>query len=166
MKRADFQVGQDVFYPTAGVGVIEAMEEIVVGAEHELCYVIRIPENQIMIKVPKTKALKNGLRPLLEGAEIRDLMRILGEKSGVRQTGHWADHCKDLGRRIQVGEALVVGAAVRDLTRLKANHGLSFEEARLLEVAYGYLTREVAAVEKVTLAAAGDMIRASIAQSS
>ncbi|MHB8254245.1 MAG: CarD family transcriptional regulator [Acidiferrobacter sp.] len=163
MGKVEFHVGQDVFYPTAGVGVIEAVEDLVFGTAHELCYVIRIPQNQITIKVPKEKAIRNGLRPLLESKEIKDLVRVLGEKSSERPVGHWADHYKELERRIQTGGCLEVGAAVRDLTRLKAGHGLSFEEARLLEMASGYLVREWAAVEGVALEAAQAEIRSSIA---
>lgn len=163
MRKTEFKVGQDVFYPTAGVGVIEAVEELIFGTEHELCYVIGVPQNHITIRVPKDKALSNGLRPLLPNKEIKDLLRVLGEKSSERPVGHWADHYKDLERRIQSGSCLEVGAAVRDLTRLKADHGLSFEEARLLELASGYLVREVAVVEGIPLDAARDVIQSSIA---
>ena len=163
MRKTEFKVGQDVFYPTAGVGVIEAMEDLVFGTMHELCYVIHIPHNHITIKVPKERAIHNGLRLLLRGQEIKDLLRVLGEKSSERPVGHWADHYKDLERRIQSGCCLEVGAAVRDLTRLKAGHGLSFEEARLLELASGYLVRELAVVEGIALEAAQDVIRSSIA---
>lgn len=165
MRKAEFKVGQDVFYPTAGVGVIEAMEELVYGTAHELCYVIRIPHNHITIRVPREKAVNNGLRPLLQGKQIKDLLRVLGEKSSERPVGHWADHYKELERRIQSGCCLEVGAAVRDLVRLKAGHGLSFEEARLLEIASGYLVRELAVVEGVTLVAAQELIHASITAS-
>ncbi len=161
-KECEFEVGQDVFYPSAGVGVIEAMEEVVFGVEHELCYVIRIPENRVTIKVPKTKAVSNGLRPLLRGKDVKDLLEVLADKSSARPSGHWAEHYKDLERRIQSGGVLQVGSAVRDLMRLKAGAGLSFEEARLLEMADGYLARELAAVQGVSVEAARDLIRSSI----
>lgn len=163
MRKTEFKVGQDVFYPTAGVGVIEGVEELVFGAEHELCYVIAIPQNHITIRVPKEKALSNGLRPLLASQDIKGLLRVLGEKSSDQPVGHRADYYKDLERRIQSGSCLEVAAAVRDLTRLKADHGLSFEEARLLELAFGYLLREVAVVEGIALEAARNVIQSSIA---
>ncbi|MHB1565369.1 MAG: CarD family transcriptional regulator [Acidiferrobacter sp.] len=162
MKKHVFVVGEAVFYPTAGVGAIEAEEDIFFGGERQQCYVIRIPYNRITIKVPKDKAVQNGLRPLLQGRKIKDLFRVLGERSGERPVGHWADHYKDLERRIQSGCCLEIGAVVRDLTRLKAGGGLSFEEARLLETASGYLSREVAAVEGIAPEIALDRIRMSI----
>ncbi|MHB1671789.1 MAG: CarD family transcriptional regulator [Acidiferrobacter sp.] len=162
MKKGDFKVGQDVFYPTAGVGVIEGMEEVVFGVEHELCYVIRIPENRVTIKVPKTRAVSNGLRPLLHGKGVKELLAVLADKSSARPAGPWAEHYKDLERRIQSGGVLQVGSAVRDLLRLKAEAGLSFEEARLLELADGYLTRELAVAQGVSLEAAREVIRGSV----
>lgn len=162
MKKNEFKVGQDVFYPTAGVGVIEGLEEVVYGAEHELCYVIRIPENHVTIRVPKAKAASNGLRPLLRDQDVHELLQVLANKSTVRGGTRWAEHYKDLERRVQSGAVFEVGSAVRDLMRLKAGNGLSFEEARLLEMAYGYLARELATAKGVTLEAAGEIIRASV----
>ncbi len=162
MKEREFKIGQGVFYPSAGVGVIEAMEEVIFGVEHELCYVIRIPENRVTIKVPKARAASNGLRPLLRGKDVKDLLEVLADKSSARPAGHWAEHYKDLERRIQSGGVLEVGSAVRDLLRLKAGAGLSFEEARLLEMADGYLVRELAAVQGVTMEAARDIIRSAV----
>lgn len=163
MGKTEFKIGQGVFYPTAGVGVIDGVEELIFGAEREMCYVIHIPHNHITIRVPKSKAVHNGLRALLQTQEVAELLQVLGEKSRVRPSGHWADHYKDLERRIQSGCCLEVGAAVRDLTRLKAGHGLSFEEARLLELASGYLEQELAVVEGIGLGAAQDLIRSAIA---
>ena len=162
MKEREFEIGQDVFYPSAGVGVIEAMEEVVFGVEHELCYVIRIHENHVTIKVPKARAVSNGLRPLLRGKDVKNLLEVLADKSSARPSGHWAEHYKDLERRIQSGGVLQVGSAVRDLMRLKAGAGLSFEEARLLEMADGYLTRELAAVQGVSVEVARNIIRSSV----
>lgn len=158
MKKRDFKVGDPVFYPTAGVGVIEAEEALFFGGERQECYVIRIPHNRITIKVPKDNAINNGLRPLLPSKKVKDLFRVLGEKSSERPVGHWADHYKELERRIQSGCCLEIGAVVRDLMRLKTSNGLSFEEARLLEMAVGYLTREVAVVEGIAPELAMDRI--------
>lgn len=162
MRNADFKVGQDVFYPAAGVGVIEAIEELVFGTRCESFYVIQIPSNRVTIRVPRDKAVANGLRPLLACRDVKALLRLLGEESSERPTGHWADHYRDLERRVQSGRCFEVGAAVRDLVRVKAAHGLSFEESRLLEVAFGYLAGEVAAVERIDVDAARQVIRSAI----
>ncbi len=163
MKKCSFKIGEAVFYPSAGVGVIEGMEEIYIGGRLESCYVIRIKENQVTIKVPQSNAEKNGIRPLLTSRKLKELFKVLGEQSGQRiVAGNWTEHYKDLERRINGGSCLELGAVVRDLMRLKKHNGLSFEEAKLLETASSYLTREIATVEGIAPEMAFDRIRTSV----
>ncbi len=165
MKKKDFAVGEHVFYPTAGVGVLEAIEALYFGGERQEYYVIRVPNSAVTIKVPTQNAERNGLRPLLPGRRLKELFRVLGEKGTDGPAGHWADRYKDLERRIQTGCCLQIGGVVRDLLRLKADNGLSFEETRLLETAAGYLTHEVAAIEGIGLDVAAARIREMVAGS-
>ena len=51
-KRPRFKVGDTIFYPSAGVGVIQSIEEIYTGGEFRPCLVIRIPETRMTVKVP------------------------------------------------------------------------------------------------------------------
>jgi CarD family transcriptional regulator len=163
MKKYAFKVGEAVFYPSAGVGIIESMEEIYIGGRWESCYVICIKENQVTIKVPQSNADKNGIRPLLTSRKLKELFKVLGEESGQRiVAGNWTEHYKDLDRRINSGSCLELGAVVRDLMRLKKHNGLSFEEAKLLVTAASYLTREIATVENIAPEMAFDRIRASV----
>lgn len=163
MKKCAFKVGEAVFYPSAGVGVIEGVEDIYIGGRLESCYVIRIKENQVTIKVPQSNAEQNGIRPLLTSRKLKELFKVLGEQSGQRiVAGNWTEHYKDLERRINGGSCLELGAVVRDLMRLKKHNGLSFEEAKLLETAASYLTREIATVEGIAPEMAFDRIRTSV----
>ncbi len=151
-KRARFKVGDTVFYPSAGFGIIEAVEEIYLAGAVQSCYVIRIPETQMIVKVPLERAEKSGIRPLLDAKKLKDLFKILGAKSRRRVTGgNWTERCKVIERKINSGSYLELGEVVRDLMRWKKRAGLSFEESLLLETASGYLTREVAAVQGIEM---------------
>lgn len=159
-KRLQLKVGDTVFYPSAGVGVIRSIEDIFVDGRAEACFVIEIPETKMMIRLPKTKVEKNGLRPLLNNRKLKDLFKILSAKSGRRVTGgNWTERCKELERKINSGSYLELGEVVRDLMRWKKQSGLSFEESMLLETACGYLAREVAAIQGIGMEAAKDRIR-------
>ena len=163
MKKPIFKVGDTVFYPSAGVGMIERVEDIFVGGRWESCFVIRIAENQVTIKVPQSNLQKNGIRPLLSCRKLKELFKVLSAESGERNLGgNWTEHFRDLERRVNTGTCLELGAVVRDLMRLKKLKGLSFEEARLLETASNYLTREVATVEGIPPEMAADRIRSHI----
>lgn len=159
VKRAKFKVGDSIFYPSAGVGVIKALEDVITGGELEPCYVISFPEAKMVIKIPKGNIEKNGIRPLLDTRKLKELFKILSSRSRRRATtGNWAERCKQLERKINSGSHLELGEVVRDLARWKKQSGLSFEESMLFETACGYLVREVAAVQGIGPEVARDRI--------
>ncbi len=162
-KPLKLKPGDTIFYPSAGVGVIESVEEVYLSGRMEKCFVIRIPETKMTVRVPKANVQKSGIRPLLDGRRIKELFKILAAKSGKKVTGgNWAERCKDIERRINTGSCLELGEVVRDLTRWKKTTGLSFEESLLLETACGYLARELAAIENISPQMARDRIQGHI----
>jgi CarD family transcriptional regulator len=151
-KRLKFKIGDTVFYPSAGVGVIEAVEEIYLAGSVQSCYVIRVPETHMVVKAPVERAEKAGIRPLLDARKLKELFRVLGARSRKRVTGgNWTERCKEIERKINSGSFVELGEVVRDLMRWKKRSGLSFEESLLLETASGYLAREIAAVQGINM---------------
>jgi CarD family transcriptional regulator len=163
-KRAPFKVGDSIFYPSAGVGVIQAVEDIYVAGKTEPCYVILIPETRMVIRVPKGNIEKNGIRPLLNERKLKELFKVLSARSNRKRVtgGNWTERCKEIERKINSGSCLELGEVVRDLMRWKKESGLSFEESMLLETACGYLAREVAAVQGIGMDAARDRISSCV----
>lgn len=159
MRKHSFKVGDSVFYPSAGVGVIEAVEDMFIGGKLDSCYVIRIQENQITVKVPKSNIGKTGIRPLIDNRKVKELFRVLSGKPARRVTGgNWTERCKELERKINRGDCMQLGEVVRDLLRWKTQSGLSFEEAMLLETARSYLARELAIIQGTSPEAAVESI--------
>jgi len=149
-KRSKFKVGDTVFYPSAGVGVIEAVDEVYLAGAMQSCYVIRVPETHMVVKLPVERAEKSGIRPLLDARKLKELFKVLGARSRKRVTGgNWTERCKEIERKINSGSYVELGEVVRDLMRWKKRSGLSFEESLLLETASGYLAREIAAVQGI-----------------
>ena len=162
-KRNGFKIGDTVFYPSAGIGLIEAVEDVFLSGKLECCFVIRIHETQMTVKVPKANVEQSGIRPLLDEKKLKELFKVLSAKGKRRVTGgNWAERCKDIERRINSGSCLDLGEVVRDLTRWKKQSGLSFEESMLLETANSYLAREIAAIQGIPPEAARDRIRSYI----
>lgn len=162
-RQSNFKVGDTVFYPSAGVGIIEAVEDIFMSGHCDRCFVIRIAETQMTVKVPQANVLRSGLRPLLSTRKIKELYRILSAKGSRRVTGgNWTDRCRELERKINAGSCLELGEVVRDLMRWKKQTGLSFEESMLLKTAANFLASEVAAVQGIEPEAAIDRIRSHV----
>lgn len=158
-KRARFKVGDTIFYPSAGIGEIKAVEDVVTGGQLETCYVIAFPESKMVIKIPTANIEKNGIRPILNSRKLKELFKILSSRGGRRvNTTNWTERCKQIERKINSGSHLELGEVVRDLAHWKKKSGLSFEESMLFETACGYLVREVAAVQGIGPDAARDRI--------
>lgn len=163
MRKPQYKVGDTVFYPSAGVGIIEAIEDVYISGQCDTCFVIRIAETQMTVKVPRANMQKNGLRPLLSGRRLKELYRILAAKGNRRVTGgNWTDRCRELERKINSGSCLELGEVVRDLMRWKKQSGLSFEESMLLKTASNFLANEVAAIQGIPATAAIDRIRSYV----
>lgn len=158
-RKPKYAVGDSVFYPSAGVGVIEAIEDVFIAGQCDPCFVIRIRESGMVVKVPQTNVDKSGIRPLLSSRKLKELYRTLEAKCARRVTGgNWTERCKELERRINGSSSLELGEVVRDLLSWKADSGLSFEESMLLETATTYLSYELAAVKAIAPEEAYDEI--------
>ncbi len=157
-----FKVGDTVFYPAAGVGVIEAVEDLFLTGQRERCFVIRIHESNVTIKVPQVNMARNGIRPLLANKELKELFKILAGRCQRRASGNLIERCRELGQKVQGGSPFDLGVVVRDLTHWKSETGLSFDELRLLETASKYLCQEIAAVEGISSDDAFDRIQQQI----
>ncbi len=157
-----FKVGDTVFYPAAGVGLIEAVEDLFLTGRRERCFVIRIHESNVTIKVPQANMARNGIRPLLASRELKDLFKILAGRCQRRASGNLLERCRELGQKVQGGSPTDLGEVVRDLTHWKSQTGLSFDELRLLETACKYLCQEIAAVEGISPEDAYDRIQQQI----
>jgi CarD family transcriptional regulator len=154
-KKAKYQVGDAVFYPSAGVGSIQGIEDVYIAGSCDPCFVIRIRESGMVVKVPQSNIDKSGIRPLVSPRKLKELFRVLESKASRRVTGgNWTERCKDIERRINTSTSMELAEVVRDLLSWKMESGLSFEESMLLETASSYLCHELAAVKDVSPEAA------------
>jgi CarD family transcriptional regulator len=150
-RKTAFKVGDAVFYPAAGVGVIEGQEDVFLTGTRQRCFVIRILESGATIKVPRVNIERNGIRPLLDGKKPKDLYKVLAGASKRRSTaGNPAERARELARKVNHGSCMEIGEVVRDLLRWKTQSNLSFEEVRLLQTGCNHLAREVAVVTGIT----------------
>lgn len=150
-RKSEFKVGDAVFYPSAGVGIIEGLVDIYLTGKRERCFVIRILESDATIKIPRSSMDQSGTRPLLDGKKVKDLYKVLAGTSGRRSTaGNPIERCRELARKVNAGSCMEIGEVVRDLLRWKMMKSLSFDEVRLLQTGCNHLAREVAVATGIT----------------
>ena len=150
-RKSSYKVGDAVFYPAAGVGVIDSQVDVFLTGKFESCFIIRILESGATIKVPVVNMETNGIRQLLDGKKVNDLYKVLSGSGKSRSTaGNQMERCRELARKVNAGSCMEIGEVVRDLLRWKTQKSLSFEEVRLLQTGCNHLAREVSVVTGIT----------------
>lgn len=161
-KCIEFKVGDAVFYPAAGIGTVEAIEEMSLTTHFERCYVVRVRETGVTIRIPCRGVDLTGIRPLMPGRKVRELYKILSGPPEKRITTNLLERCKDLAHKVNTGCPMALGEVVRDLARWKQQASLSFDETRLLQTATNFLTREIAMVQGITPEVARERIQSQL----
>ena len=126
-----FQIGDKVFYPMHGAGIIQAIEEKEIqGATREYC-VISIPVSKMNIMVPMNKMLDLGVRSILD----RETMDgILFDFHHVEPTCSlpWKERYKMNMDKMKTGDTHDATEVVRDLLIRSKEKALNASERQML----------------------------------
>jgi CarD family transcriptional regulator len=79
-KAKNFQVDQKVVYPSQGVGIIKAIEQIKFNNAKVPYYIIYIEASDMTIKVPVDKALELGIRSTVSKDEALKALELISEE--------------------------------------------------------------------------------------
>src|ERR687886_976079 len=162
-KALSFDVGDYVVYPKHGVGrVIELQKQEIAGMQLEL-YVLRFEKEKMTLRVPTNKAESVGMRKLSSDKTMREAMDTLKGKPKVKRT-MWSRRAQEYEAKINSGDLVSIAEVVRDLYRSESQPEQSYSERQLYEAALDRLSREIAAVQRVTETEAVKVIEAALAK--
>ena len=142
-----FSVGDRIFYPIFGIGVIESIETRVVLNEEREYFILRFDIDRTEVSVPTVNAERSGLRRLSEEEECREAVRILKEPS--REQGdesNWNKRYRDNLERLRTGGITDMAYVVRRLADRENRKGLSSGERKMLSEASVMLAGELGEV--------------------
>lgn len=137
-KTSIFKVGDVVVYPTHGVGTIQSEEEEEIAGNKMSFFVVSTIKNNVVIRVPKGRASKTGLRHLSSQNELDEALAILKQKSKVKK-GNWPKIAQDYNTKINSGKLTLIAAVARD-----CYEGSSYSEKMLYKEAVCRLAVEYA----------------------
>lgn len=147
--RQGFKAGEYIVYPAHGVGEIVAIEEEeVAGFKLEL-FVISFAKDKMKLKVPLPKVSAVGMRKLSEADVVQRALDTLAGRARVKRT-MWSRRAQEYEAKINSGDLVSVAEVVRDLYRSEAQPEQSYSERQLYEAALDRMSREIAAVQKLT----------------
>ena len=160
----DFSVGDHVVYPAHGVGQVQGIEtQEVAGLKLEV-YVITFDHEKMTLRVPTAKAKTAGLRALADTGLVTKALTTLKGRARVKRT-MWSRRAQEYEAKINSGDLIAISEVVRDLYRSEEQPEQSYSERQLFEQAMDRMSREIGAVNKLTLTEAVQLIEKNLAKS-
>ena len=148
-QRQGFKTNEFIVYPAHGVGQIVAIEEQeVAGARLEL-FVINFVKDKMTLRVPTSKVASVGMRKLAETPMIKRALETLKGRARIKRT-MWSRRAQEYEAKINSGDIVAIAEVVRDLYRSETQPEQSYSERQLYEAALDRLSREIAAVQRIT----------------
>lgn len=139
-----FSIGDDVVYPSHGVGKIIGEEvEVIAGTEMRL-YVISFLTDKMTLRVPISRALKAGLRHLSSASEFDGIIEILRGKAKAAK-GMWSKRAQEYESKINSGALSAIAEVLRDLHKNVEDPNRSYSERMIYESALDRLSDEYSA---------------------
>ncbi|MBE0577803.1 CarD family transcriptional regulator [Devosia sp.] len=162
--RLGFKTGEYVVYPAHGVGVIVSIEEQeVAGLTLEL-FVISFEQDKLTLRVPVAKIKSVGMRKLAEEDMVTQALATVTGRARVKRT-MWSRRAQEYEAKINSGDLIAISEVVRDLYRSDEQPEQSYSERQLFEQAMDRMSREIGAVNKLTLTEAVQLIEKNLAKS-
>jgi CarD family transcriptional regulator len=129
--KAPFSVGDKVVYPHHGAATIIETEKIEFDGETHEYYVLEVATDQLTVRVPVTKALDLGVRPVISTSVAKKVFATF--RDDPQEAGsNWSRWYKLLTEKINSGDIFQVAEVVRDLTYAQQVKGISPALKRML----------------------------------
>jgi CarD family transcriptional regulator len=164
VQRLGFKTGEYIVYPSHGVGMITSIDEQeVAGLKLEL-FVISFEQDKLTLRVPTAKIKSVGMRKLSEEPVVKKALETVTGRARVKRT-MWSRRAQEYEAKINSGDLIAISEVVRDLYRSEDQPEQSYSERQLFEQAMDRMSREIAAVNKLTLTEAVQLIEKQLAKS-
>lgn len=144
------EVGNKVFYPMHGAGIIESMEEKEILGETQLYYIVHFPVRDMNVLIPQNKTSNLDMRDLVDADTLDHVLSSfqtdveemeMSMNPGQRQRHYMA--------KLKNGDIHDEAEVIRDLVRLSKNKPLAAEDKTMLNQARQFLISEMVLVKNI-----------------
>ena len=139
----EFKSGENIVYPTHGVGRILTIEKFQYDLVEEQLYVIQFFQDKLTIRVPFAKAKLIGLRNITSKPSMTRTLSVLKQKPKIKKA-MWSRRAQEYDQKINSGDIKLLSEVVRDLFRKDDQTEQSYSERQMFQVAFERYTREFA----------------------
>lgn len=143
-----FKIGDKVFYPNQGLGIIEDIQEEDYYGERFKVYHLRILSNNTLVLVPSSNAEEIGIRKPISTKLIKEIFKFMRNGS-VDVTMNWKGRYKEHLNYMKSGLILDMAFVLKRLYYLNLIKPLSFREKKMMEKAKDLIVSEISEVSSL-----------------
>ncbi len=156
---AQFNVGDNAVYAGSGVGRIIAIETKELCGIKQTFYRFQLFNSNVSALVP-VNSPESKLRPIITKDEADRVVSIVRRKDIKIDKQTWNRRYREYMEKIKTGSVYEIAEVFRDLYLLRGEKELSHGEKKMLELARGYLFRELQlSIGETQLKTEEDMVR-------
>ena len=137
-----YSIGEKILYPMHGAGVIEDIETQEIMGEERAYYVLRMPMDGMMVKIPVDNAATIGVRDLISADECSKVMDYIKTYTGEFNS-NWNKRYRENAVRIKSGNIYEVAGVFKMLICRDKERSLSSGERKMLTSAKQILISEI-----------------------
>lgn len=136
-----FKVGDCIFYPMHGAGIIMNIEPKIIGGQTREYYVVKLLCGNINLMVP-TDGVKITLRDIIESNRAEQVLTYF-RTCEIDRNSSWGKRYKENLERLKSGEPNETVEVVKALMLREKNVGLSTGDRQILVLAKNILCSEL-----------------------
>ncbi|MBY0122283.1 CarD family transcriptional regulator [Bacillus sp. S/N-304-OC-R1] len=153
-----FQIGDKVFYPMHGAGIIKAIEEREILGRTQDYYVIHIPLNNMSVMIPVESMEKSSVRSVLDRKTINDILFDFHHFESDCSLP-WKERYKSNMEKLKSGDMSESAEIVRDLLHRNKEKSLNTSERQMLNQAQRNIISELSIVKGISEEEAAQLLK-------
>ncbi|RXJ04196.1 CarD family transcriptional regulator [Anaerobacillus alkaliphilus] len=159
-----FSIGDKIFYPMHGAGIIEAIEEKEVLGEKRLYYIMSLSVGKMQVMIPTEKTSKLGIREVVNSSVLEKVFHLLSSDVDSNQPVHPNQRYRHNMDKMKTGDIYEGAQVIRDLSRSSKKKPLGTSDKMMLNNARNILISELVLVQNMEENQATDYINTVINQ--
>jgi len=143
-----FKIGDKIFYPNQGLGLIEDIQVESFYGEKFKIYHLRILSNNTLVLVPLTNTEEIGIRKPISVGRVKKIFDFM-RNGGVDVSMNWKGRYKEHLNLMRSGVMLDMVLVLKSLYYLNLIKPLSFREKRMMEKVKELIISEISEVSSI-----------------
>jgi CarD family transcriptional regulator len=155
-----FQIGDKVFYPMHGAGMVKSIEEKEIQGEKQSYCVITIPISHMDIMIPLEKMEQLGVRSVVDKETMNHILFDFHHLE-PNNSMPWKERYRVNLEKLKTGRMSDSAEVVRDLLCRNKEKSLNASEKQMLHQAQRNIISEISMINNITEHQAADLLKRS-----